>query len=214
MSVGPGSRGRPEPAPLLQRRRPSHRRPPRFDARCSRSSCRLQPEKRPPAGQLGHISPPADFKRMRPPLATSCKMLVYASASASTSRFNDVNTRARLGVHMLRQARAGQGGQETSVLPSNANCCLSSTCKQSLLRRLLDCRVSQRQQWMECVAAERPHSADDTTGRGIKWPSFGGPSSACGRVWPRASSESAQKRQSFSCSTPVSARWTPGQAAI
>jgi hypothetical protein len=59
------------------------------------------------------------------------------------------------------------------------------TCKQSLLRRLLDCRVSQCQQWMGCVAADRPHSADDTTWRGIKWPSFSGPSSACGRVWPR-----------------------------
>lgn len=52
---------------------PINRRQPAFQCARSRSSSRLQPKKRPLSGQLGTFPVPADFKRMRPPLATSCK---------------------------------------------------------------------------------------------------------------------------------------------
>jgi hypothetical protein len=52
---------------------PINRRQSAFQCTRGRSSSRLQPKKRPLSGQLGPLPVPADFKRMRPPLATSCK---------------------------------------------------------------------------------------------------------------------------------------------
>lgn len=178
----------PSPSPS-----PINRRHSAFQCTRGRSSSRLQPKKRPLSGQLGTLPAPADFKRMRPPLATSC---MDAGLCVNA---NDIE---QASVQRLQQ-RDGESINPTRSIPLSVS---ASGCVNRPLLELPNLAPSHTPQ----IDRQSP---------GIKRPSFS-VCLACGRcLFPttgifspiRWSTVSTQNVKAFSKPSSVSLWWTPGR---